>query len=84
MITGSHCGSVAPVQLRGATLDVFEPEPLPSDSPLWCHPRVRVFPHVSAMTNIETAVRQMLANREAVLGGRPVPPELVVDWEAGY
>ena len=71
-------------QLSRTILDVFPQEPLPPDSPLWSHPKCRVFPHVSSMTNIETAVAQMLANREAVLTGRPLPPELVVDWEAGY
>eukprot|EP00887_Chlorella_sp_A99_P007295 scaffold2.g7295.t1 len=70
--------------LRSATLDVFDPEPLPPASRLWAHPRVRIFPHVSAMTNIETAVAQMLENRAAVLSRRPVPQQLVADWEAGY
>ncbi|PSC71738.1 Glyoxylate hydroxypyruvate reductase A [Micractinium conductrix] len=70
--------------LSAAVLDVFSPEPLPRESRLWAHPRVRVFPHVSSMTNIESAAAQMLANREAVLTGRSPPKELVVDWEAGY
>ena len=65
-------------------MDVFSPEPLPAESPLWSHDKVRVFPHVSSMTNIETAVSQMLSNRERLLSGLPLPEELVVDWDAGY
>ena len=36
--------------LRGAGLDVFATEPLPSSSPLWRSPNVLMTPHVSAVT----------------------------------
>ncbi|HEX2958246.1 MAG TPA: NAD(P)-dependent oxidoreductase [Chitinispirillaceae bacterium] len=38
-------------RIAGAGLDVFQTEPLPSDSPLWNHPCVLIYPHASAINS---------------------------------
>ncbi len=35
-------------KLSGAILDVFDPEPLPKDSPLWSTPNLIMTPHVAS------------------------------------
>jgi len=60
-------------RLSGAILDVFDPEPLPADSPLWHAPNLIVHPHVSSddtdhymletMNLVCRNVRRLLARR---------------------
>ena len=54
-----------------AILDVFATEPLPADSLLWTHPRIRVNPHASADSNGVQARndRVFLENLARVLRG---------------
>ncbi|HEY4136101.1 MAG TPA: glyoxylate/hydroxypyruvate reductase A [Alphaproteobacteria bacterium] len=69
-------------QLSGATLDVFDPEPLPADHPLWRHPKVTITPHAASWTIPETAALIMAASVAALRAGRK-PPGLV-DLSVGY
>jgi phosphoglycerate dehydrogenase-like enzyme len=39
-------------QIRAASLDVTDPEPLPKDDPLWDAPNVLITPHVSGSSEV--------------------------------
>ena len=64
--------------LAGAYLDVFAPEPLPADSPLWNMPNVLISPHNSwaATGNPERARQIFLTNLEHWLRGDALPQEV--------
>lgn len=68
--------------LSGATLDVFETEPLPEDSPLWTHPKVTVTPHVAGLTDPREAARFVIDNIGKVERAEALSD--VVDFERGY
>jgi glyoxylate/hydroxypyruvate reductase A len=68
--------------LRAATLDVFETEPLPEDSPLWTHPHVTVTPHNSATSEPEATARYIAQQIRRYEAGESF--EAVVDKQRGY
>jgi glyoxylate/hydroxypyruvate reductase A len=58
-------------QLSYAALDALWPEPLPSDNPLWAHPKVTVMPHVARRPTVAQLVSEIAANiRSVEKGGR--------------
>ena len=68
--------------LGAASLDVFETEPLPQESPLWDIENCYITPHIAAISDIESGVRYfsaIIADHEA---GKPLVN--VVDRERGY
>ena len=79
LVAALESGSIA-----GAGLDVTEPEPLPSDHPLWQMSNVIITPHVAAgsargFDRVSTVARE---NLRRYIGGEPMLS--VVDQERGY
>ena len=71
--------------LSGAILDVFDPEPLPADSPLWSVPNLIVTPHVSADDGdnyVPITLDIFFDNMRRYLTGEPL--KNVVRPELGY
>jgi glyoxylate/hydroxypyruvate reductase len=68
--------------LKGASLDVFETEPLLTESPLWSHPAVMVTPHNSAMSHPDSIVGAIVSQIVAFEAGQPL--RNVVDRTRGY
>jgi glyoxylate/hydroxypyruvate reductase len=68
--------------LSGATLDVFREEPLPQNHPFWLHPKIRMTPHVSAVTLIGPSTKQVAKKLDQYSKGEPVTG--LVDRKKGY
>lgn len=69
-------------QLDRAVLDVFRQEPLATDHPFWCHPRVTVLPHSAAATDMRSAASIVAQNLQALRDGRPISH--LVQRKRGY
>jgi glyoxylate/hydroxypyruvate reductase A len=68
--------------LKAATLDVFETEPLPQDSPLWTHPGVTISPHDAATSEPEATARYIASQIRRHEAGEAF--QNVVDRARGY
>ena len=71
-------------RIRGAALDVFQTEPLPSDHPLWSLENVLISPHSADRTSDshDRAVRFFIENYRRFERGEALAN--VVDKKAGY
>lgn len=70
--------ALASGRLAGAGLDVFDPEPLPSDNPLWDLPNVIISPHNSGASDGTTkrVAEIFLDNLSRFVGGEPLLNEV--------
>jgi phosphoglycerate dehydrogenase-like enzyme len=73
-------------RIAGASLDVFEVEPLPETSPLWNMANVLISPHCTDRTMdpdwLDLSMRFFVANFSRYVEGKPL--ENLVDKRAGY
>lgn len=74
--------ALASGQLAGACLDVFRTEPLPAEHPFWQQPNILLTPHISAVTNADTAVQQIAENYRRLQAGLPLLN--LIDKTRGY
>jgi phosphoglycerate dehydrogenase-like enzyme len=83
-VTADLIAALSSGRIAGAALDVVDPEPLPSDSPLWHLPNVIITPHVSADTAVSAEQRNLVLveNLRRYTAGEQMLS--VVDIERGY
>ena len=68
--------------ISNAILDVYCKEPLPKTSKLWEQENIRIWPHVAAETNPETAAKQ-IANAIKCIEHGKTPPN-TIERKLGY
>ena len=71
-------------RIGGAGLDVFEPEPLAADNPLWSAPNALITSHVAGLglRYVERIIPVLLENVRRLEAGEPLALE--IDRAAGY
>lgn len=73
-------------KLSGAALDVTDPEPLPTEHPIWKQENAVITPHVSGGFHLQEThdriIRIMAENLASFCAGKPL--KNVVDFETGY
>ena len=57
-------------KLSGASLDVFDQEPLPKNHPFWKEPNLFITPHVASVSSPESIVPQVVENYNRLQEGK--------------
>eukprot|EP00057_Strongylocentrotus_purpuratus_P001244 XP_001197321.2 PREDICTED: glyoxylate/hydroxypyruvate reductase A HPR2 [Strongylocentrotus purpuratus] len=65
-----------------AVLDVYKPEPLPKESPIWTMPEVTITPHVSAQTHAPEITGLFADNYQRYINGETLRHQ--INWAAKY
>jgi phosphoglycerate dehydrogenase-like enzyme len=84
VVTADLMSALRSGAIAGAGLDVVDPEPLPSDHPLWTMPNVIITPHSSSDSDVDEESRWLVVRenlRRYVAGERMLS---VVDPARGY
>lgn len=84
VVTSALVDALSKGGIAGAGLDVTEPEPLPSDHPLWTLPNVIITPHVASSSDLGLGARIEVAKenvRRYASGDRMLS---IVDVAKGY
>lgn len=84
VVTGDLIAALENGEIAGAGLDVTDPEPLPTDHPLWHAPNTIITPHVATRSDLkgEARWRVVRENLRRYAAGEPMLS--VVDIERGY
>jgi len=69
-------------KLAGATLDVFDEEPVPQDSPLWDTPNLSITAHIAAISHPSLIAPIFVENYRRYANKQPL--KYVVDFGAAY
>jgi len=69
-------------KLAGATLDVFDGEPVPQDSPLWDTPDLSITAHIAAISHPSLIAPIFVENYRRYTSKQPL--KYIVDFSAAY
>ena len=76
VVTEDLLESLRSGHLAGVALEVTNPEPLPSDHPLWDEPNAFITPHISGFWHLPAQTRRTIAlcleNLKAFIAGEPL------------
>ena len=82
--TGALVKALQDGHLAAAGLDVVDPEPLPTDSPLWKMPNVIITPHIAGVSDARGGRSNELILENLARFAKDLPLKNQVDPVKGY